>query len=405
MMLVIAFLSMMGPFTIDSVFPAFEHIGGQFGASTAAMQQVTSVYLLAFGFMSLFHGPVSDAVGRKPVMVTGIVLYALASIGCALSVSLPMLLAFRVLQGASAGAGQIISRAVIRDVYAGPEAQRLMAQVSMIFAVAPALAPIVGGWLLRAGHWPIIFWSLAGFGAALAAWVQFGLPETHPDERRIALRMRPIVVGMAQVARSLPFLRLALAGAAGFSAQFLYIASAPIFVVKLLGKGDQDFWVFFVPLITGMMLGSFANSRLAGRVAPTRIVTVGLLWALLASVLNAVLSSLPGAPDLPWAVLGPALMATGIAFAFPVLQLRMLDLFPKQRGSAASLQAFISLMINAALAGVVAPLVTTSVGMLAATALSFSVVSVLLWAWHLLAVRRPRTGPAGSSGIAAEPSY
>jgi len=385
--LVIAFLSMFGPFTIDTVFPAFAHIGAQFDVSSAAMQQVTSTYLLSFGLMSLLHGPVSDAVGRKPVMVVGILVYVLASIGCALSVNLPMLLAFRILQGGSAGAGQIISRAVIRDMFAGAAAQRLMAQVSMIFAVAPAIAPIMGGWMLRVGRWPIIFWFLAAFGLIMAAWVFFGLHETHPKAARTPLRLRPILTGMATVARHGSFMRLAFAGAAGFAAQFLYIAAAPIFVVDLLGKGDQDFWVFFVPMISGMMLGSWLNSHTATRLAPNRTVLIGLSVALTAAVVNTALAAF--APRLPWAVLGPALIALGVAFAFPVLQLVMLDLFPERRGSAASVQAFVALMVNAALAGIVAPLVTSSVLTLAVTSLGFSIIGMALWLWHLA-----RTQPA-----------
>jgi len=384
--LVIAFLSMFGPFTVDTVFPAFAHIGAQFDVSSAAMQQVTSTYLLSFGLMSLLHGPVSDAVGRKPVMVVGILVYVLASIGCALSVNLPMLLAFRILQGASAGAGQIISRAVIRDMFAGAAAQRLMAQVSMIFAVAPAIAPIMGGWMLRVGRWPVIFWFLAAFGLAMAAWVLVGLHETHPQEARTPLRLRPILTGMADVARHGSFMRLAFAGAAGFAAQFLYIAAAPIFVVDLLGKGDQDFWIFFVPIITGMMLGSWLNSRTATRLAPHQTVMIGLSVALGAAVVNTLLAAF--APHLPWAVLGPAFIALGVAFAFPVLQLVMLDLFPERRGSAASVQAFVALMINAALAGIVAPLVTSSILTLALTSLGFSIVGMALWLWHVARTNR-----------------
>ena len=121
--LLIALLAMIGPFTIDTMFPAFDLIGADVGADAVAMQQVTSVYMLAFAAMSLWHGPISDAVGRRPVILTGLVIYLAASVLCAFAPSLPVLLAGRALQGLAAGAAQIISRTVIRDLHAGPAAQ------------------------------------------------------------------------------------------------------------------------------------------------------------------------------------------------------------------------------------------------------------------------------------------
>src|SRR5690606_10351319 len=124
---------MIGPFSIDTMFPAFAQMGAQLGADKLAMQQTISVYLLAYAAMSLVHGPLSDALGRRRVILSGLLVFALASAGCALSTSLPMLLGFRVLQGLSAGVGFVVGRAVIRDVRQGDDAQRLLSQVSMIF--------------------------------------------------------------------------------------------------------------------------------------------------------------------------------------------------------------------------------------------------------------------------------
>ncbi|HEX2083051.1 MAG TPA: MFS transporter, partial [Xanthomonadaceae bacterium] len=153
-------LAMFGPFSIDTIFPAFGQIGEQFGADKLAMQQTISAYLLAYAAMSVVHGPLSDAIGRRRVILGGLWVFTLASAGCALSTSLPMLLAFRVLQGLSAGVGLIVGRAVIRDVLHGDDAQRLMSQVSMVFGIAPAIAPVIGGWILGWERWPAIFWFL-----------------------------------------------------------------------------------------------------------------------------------------------------------------------------------------------------------------------------------------------------
>ncbi|QDO90360.1 multidrug effflux MFS transporter [Ornithinimicrobium ciconiae] len=371
---------MIGPFTIDTVFPGFEAMGRDFGASEAALQQVTSVYLLSFAVMSIFHGPISDTVGRKPVMLTGLGIYVLATIGCALSPSLPVLLAFRALQGASAGAATIVSRAVIRDLYSGPEAHRLMSQVMMIFSIAPAIAPVAGGLLLAWGPWPIIFWAIAGYGVFIAVLTATGLPETLPPEDRHPLRVGPILSGLLEVGRHPGFARLALATTFLFAGQFVYIVSAPIIVVDLFGKGEQDFWILFVPLIGGLVIGAWLSGRLAGRVETALLVDRAVALALVAATLNVALMML--LPRLPYAVLGPGLIALAVSIAFPVLQLSMLDLFPHHRGAAASLASFASLIFNALLAGAISPLVTGSLLVLAVSSAIFAMIGTTFWWWH-----------------------
>ena len=171
LLIILAGLGMVGPFSIDTMFPAFAQMAVDLDTSPLALQQLISVYLLSFAVMSLFHGPLSDAVGRKPVILGGVGLYVLASIACAVAPSLPLLLVGRAVQGLSAGAGQIISRAMVRDIFTGDRAQRVMSQIAMIFGLAPALAPIVGGWLLAHGDWRGIFWFLSGLGLLLVVLV------------------------------------------------------------------------------------------------------------------------------------------------------------------------------------------------------------------------------------------
>jgi DHA1 family bicyclomycin/chloramphenicol resistance-like MFS transporter len=387
--LLLAALSMLGPFSIDTPFPAFREIGGDLGVGTDEMQLVVSAYLVAFGLMSPFHGPLSDAVGRRRVIVGGVAVYAAASIGCALAPNLGVLLAFRVLQGLSAGGGVIVSRTVIRDVFDGPQAQRLMSRVMMIFGLAPAVAPVVGGLILQVAPWPFIFVFMAALGLALVTAVALWLPETHPESRRIPLNVGSLLGSLRHVSADVRFHRVAWAAAFSFAGQFLYIGAAPIFVVDLLGKGELDFWVFFVPMILGVVVGAAISSRAAGRMSGRRLVTLALVFGAAGSVLNVGLATLPTAAQLPWAVIGPALLAVGTAAAYPTLQLILLDLFPAFRGAAVSMFTFLTLVLNGVNATALTPFVTTSVLALAVTSLGLVLLGLASWGWHVHATRAP----------------
>lgn len=393
-LVILAGLGMVGPFSIDTVFPAFADLAGEWGASQFALQQVVSVYLLAFAAMSLFHGPLSDALGRKPVVVVGTVVYTLAAVGCALAPNLAVLLAFRALQGLSAGAGQIIGRAMVRDVFSDARAQRTMAQIAMIFGIAPAAAPIVGGWLLTIGNWRGIFWFLVGLGAVLLVLVVVWLPETHPAERRVAFSPPTVAANLLEVWRLREGRRLALTGMLHFGGNFLYISAAPLFIGDLLGRGERDYWLLFVPLISGMVAGSWLSGRLAGRVSGRRLASIGYLVSATAGTANLVLALIPGTAGLPWSVACLPVLSFGIALAFPILTLAMLDLYPGLRGTAASVQAFVAMTANAVIAGVLAPLLAGSLATLAAGSLAFVLAAWAMWTRHLVVSgREPPTTP------------
>ena len=386
--LVLGGLAMFGPFSIDTIFPAFPRIAADLGASDVAMQQTISIYLLAYAAMSLVHGPLSDALGRRGVILAGLAVFVVASVGCALATSLPALLAFRALQGLSAGVGMIVGRAVIRDVLHGAAAQKLMSQVSMIFGIAPAVAPVIGGWLLGWGRWPGIFWFLALFGLLLLLAVWRALPETHPPAARLPLRSTVLARSYLAVVRNPRFLRLSAAGAFNFGALFLYIASAPAFVLDMLQLGENDFGWFFIPMICGMMVGAFVSGRAAGRMDGTRLATIGFACCGIATLLNIGYNLLVDVPSVPWAVLPMSFNAFGIALVFPIVTLAILDMYPLQRGGASSMQAFLGLLVNAAIAGLLSPLLATDGRTLALGAAVFTALGWLFWWWEIRASRR-----------------
>ena len=392
-------LAMIGPFAIDTIFPAFPQIAADLGASDVAMQQTISVYLLAYAAMSLVHGPLSDALGRRRVMLAGTLVFGLASVGCALSTSMPMLLGFRALQGLSAGVGMIVGRAVIRDVLHGHAAQKLMSHVSMIFGIAPAVAPVIGGWLLGWDRWPGIFWFLAAFSLLMVALVWRGMPETHPPHARMPLRAAPLARGYLHILRSPRFLRLSAASGLNFAALFLYIASAPAFVMDMLGLGERGFGWFFMPMIAGMMVGAFLSGRSAGRIDGVRLANIGFACCGVATIANIAYNLGVDTPTVPWAVLPMSFNAFGIALVFPIITLAILDMYPHQRGGASSMQAFFGLLVNAAVAGLLSPLLARGHLHLALGAAAFTAAGWLFWWWETRAGRRALRVPEDAAAL------
>jgi len=354
----LAALAMIGPFSIDTFFPAFRVMEADFSVSAAAMQQTISVYLIVYSAMALFHGPLSDAFGRRRVIIFFITLFALASLGCALAPSFSALLAFRALQGVAAGAGLIIGRAIIRDRFSGADAQRLMAQVTLIFGIAPVIAPMIGGWLLvLSGDWRPLFWFLAAFSLLVAFCCAWQLPETHDVTQRTPLRVDTLVRTYAAMLRDAPFRWLSFAACCNFGALFLYVASAPAFILDVLALGEQDFIWLFAPAIGGMMVGAAISGRLAGQRTAAQMLRLCYRMIAIGAMLN-LLVNLLLPPGLPWTILPIGVGAVGIALGFPTLSLLVLDRFPATRGAGSSLQTGMSLLLMSAISGLLSPLLS-----------------------------------------------
>lgn len=393
----LAVLGMLGPFSIDTYLPAFAGIATALGATPVEMQQTLSAYLFGFAFMNLFHGALADSFGRRPVVLWGIALFTIASAGCALSQSIGQLVFFRAVQGLSTGAGIVVSRAVIRDMFPPAQAQQVMSQVTIYFGVAPAVAPIVGGWLFVHTGWHSIFWFLALVGAIL--WItNFRLlPETlHPSHRQ-PFNVRHLMRGYWALGSSPKFLLLALASGVPFNGMFLYVLSAPAFLGEHLKLEPTQFFWFFVLTISGIMGGAWLSGRLAGRIAPKRQIRHGFVIMFLVGIANVALNTVL-APHPAWALLPIAIFSFGWALMVPVVTLLVLDLVPERRGMASSLQAFVGSTANGVVAGVISPLVMHSALGLATASLLMMCIG--LTSWMYLHHRWPEIGShAGVTGV------
>jgi len=374
----VAGMAMFGPFSIDAIFPGFPAIAAEFGASSVMMQQIISVYLAGFALMSLFHGPLSDALGRRKVVLWSTFVFVLASAGAALSPSLKVMLGWRLIQGCSAGGGVIVGRAIIRDIAAGPIAHRMIAHVMMIFAVAPAVAPIAGAYLCGFGGWRTVFWAVSAFAGAILLLSGLTLAESLHIEHRHRLSVGSLLI-YRRVGVDRQFVLLAMSSALNFGALFLYISSAPRFVLDFLHLSVNEFYWLFVPAVTGIITGSWVAGRISGRFADAAVLRVGFGIILIACAVNAFMNVLMRRPHLPWAVVPIGLQAFGIALNQPLLTLLALDRFPRHRGAASSVQAFLALSVNATVSGIVSPLVSLSPFTLSAAVLAVSVAGFFLW--------------------------
>ena len=374
----LAALATLGPFSIDAYLPAFAGIQASLNASPIEIQQTLSAYLFAFGLMFLFHGALSDSFGRRPVILAALVVYTIASAGAAISDSVHTLIVWRVVQGLSVGAGMVVGRAMIRDLFGPEDAQRLMSMVTLFFGLAPAVAPVIGGWLFASLGWRSIFWFLTAVGAILVALGWRKLPETLAETNRQPFHPVALIKGYEEVGIHARFLFLSFAAGFNFNAFFLYIVSAPIFLGRHLHLGPQEYAWLFLPSIVGIMIGSQLSGRSAGKFTPTQTVRYAYTFMVTAAVAN-IAYTFAATPSVPWAMIPIMIYGVGFAMAMPSITIITLDLFPTRRGMAASLQGFVSGMVNTLNAGLISPALWGSTWLLAIGMLAMMLAGLASW--------------------------
>jgi DHA1 family bicyclomycin/chloramphenicol resistance-like MFS transporter len=374
----LAALSMLGPFSIDAYLPAFPNISASLGATPIEVQQTLTAYMLAFSVMVLWHGALSDSFGRRNVVLVALVVFAIGTFGCAASHSVHYLWIFRIMQGVSSGAGVVVGRAIIRDLYADAPAARLLSLVTMIFSIAPAIAPVLGGLIVTWFDWRAIFLALLAYGIVLFIFCYKHLPETIAPERRQPFNPRYLARNYGEIFGSPLFHLKAGIIAFNFAGLFLYIAAAPVMLPVHLGLGPHEFAWLFIPTVGGIFLGALAANRLAGRITFVRQIGIGFCFLLVAALANVIIHVfLP--PALPWTVAPMFFYTFGSSIIAPVATLLALDLFPHIRGTVASCQSFAVTLLAALVAGVIAPFLSHSVLWLAVGQFAFALAALACW--------------------------
>jgi DHA1 family bicyclomycin/chloramphenicol resistance-like MFS transporter len=378
---VLAGLAALAPFAIDTYLPAFPAIEADLHGTSLELQQSLTFYLLPYALMTLWHGAISDSIGRITTIKWGLGIFVVASIGCAFAPNVETLWFFRALQGLSGGAGNVVARAMVRDLFEGPQAQRVMATVQMLFGIAPAVAPVIGGLLLGI-HWQAIFIFLALYAAlSLFAAIRY-LPETMPVAKRMPLSVKQVIKDYRVIFGDKEFNYVVFALGANFAGFFLYVLASPVFLVKHLGLNQHQFGYMFIPTVCGMVLGSFLAKRAAGHYSRQQLVKAAYAWMAVMALLNLFICFV--LPTYPLYNIVPiALYNIGMALAMPVLSLASLDRHAKIRGTAASGQAFIQMLLSTVSAGLVVPLLWY-----APSGLAFAMLGYLVLGW--LAIRKSK---------------
>jgi MFS transporter, DHA1 family, multidrug resistance protein len=353
--LILAGLTMVGPLAIDTYLPSFFSIEQTFHASPLLVQQTLSAFLFTFAWMMLFYGMLSDSFGRRPVILISLVVYSMASLGAAFAPNLECLLIARIIQGLAAGAGSVLSRAIVQDLFSGSVAQKILSNTMIIFGVAPALAPVLGGWMQVSFGWRSIFLFLAMF-AGLIFLICYGwLPESLAPSSRHSFRFKVIAKNYLKVIRHAQFLWLTLAMSLAFGGIFaLYIGSASHFIIEILHLPETAFGWLFIPLVGGMVIGAAISSRYAACIKPRSMIGIGVGIMALATVSNIVYNLLFQATA-PWAIAPLMLYSLGIYIFLPPVTVATLNLFPENKGLASSLQSFIQMTLFAFISGFFAP--------------------------------------------------
>ncbi|WP_432378639.1 multidrug effflux MFS transporter [Duganella sp. P38] len=381
--LLLAGLSMVGPLAIDTYLPSFPAITQAFDASPLVVQQTLSMFLFCFAFMMLFYGTLSDSFGRRPVILVSLVAYIAASVVAAMAPSIGVLLACRIVQGLAAGAGSVVGRAIVLDRFDGVQAQKILSHIMMVFGLAPAIAPVLGGWLQVGFGWRSIFWFLAAFGVLMFVSVYRALPESLPVKDRHPFHPGVIAKNYWKVLCHHHFLLLAVAVGMSFAGVALYIGSAAYFVMNILHLPETAFAWMFVPLISGMVVGSALSGKFAHRFSRNAQVWMGFAIMIGAGVINVVYNAMFTAA-VPWAVMPLFIYSFGLALAMTPLSLIALAYFPNNSGLASSMQSFIQMLLFALVSGLVAPLLFDSALKLAWGVLATLIVSLVAWMLALI---------------------
>ena len=332
----------LAPLSIDMFLPSLPAMVSEYGADAGRLQLAVTLFLMSFAASQLFFGPVSDRIGRRKGLLAGLLFYTLASAGCALAPTIDGLLGARILQGFAAGSGPVLARAIVRDVYRPEKGATVLANMGMVMALAPILAPIGGGYLHILFGWRSVFLVLSALGAAYLAAAWFLLPETHHDRDPDALKLRKISANLRRLLTHRQYLGYIAIISFRFGGQLVFITSSSFVLIDFLGLPPQVFGFSFALVAFGIMNGAFLSGRLTTRWGINRVILTGSCISTAFSLLLAGLAW-SGVYSV-WSIVLPMFAVTvGSAMVLPPATAGAIAPFKDMAGLASAVMGFLQM--------------------------------------------------------------
>jgi len=348
--IVLALLTALGPLSTDMYLPSLPAIAASFKASTGQTQLTLSAFLLGFAAGQFFYGPISDRIGRKPVLLFGLGLFTLASLICALSPNIETLIGARVLQALGASGPIVLGRAIVRDFYEGPRAGKELSRMGTIMGVVPAAAPVLGGVIERFTGWRVTFGAMIVFGVALAAIIVLKMPESIRRKSDVPISFAAILRGFRVLLGHAGYRTYVGLSMLTYGGLFAFISGSSFVLQKIYGLDELSFAFSFTFVVAGFMTGTTIAQTLVGRYGLDGTIRLGVICLALGGLvmLALVLAGVPSSLGIsaPMAIYG-----IGVGLTMPQSMASALMPFPDRAGAASSLLG-ICQMTFAAIVGI-----------------------------------------------------
>lgn len=333
----LGFTSSLGPLSANTYVPGFHRMAEDLGTSFIHIEQTLTVYLITYALCSIFAGTLSDSLGRKKTMVSGMLLFSIASIGAMLAPNFWTLCFWRVMQGMGAAVGQVVTQAIVRDRWSGVHAARMNGMIAMFFAISPAIAPVIGGWIIAQTSWHYVFVLLAVYSASIALFTQVGVAETLPAANRTPLQVREVLSGYKTGFSHKAFMAGVISHGFCFMGGILYTAGAADFVITIMKFDVDEFAWYTVPTVILTLAGSWSSAYILKRLG-ARPMVYGISFGTVVVCGLIALDQYFVETGYPWALLCPCIYWCTCSMLRPVMMAMNLDYFPTKRGLAASIQ-------------------------------------------------------------------